>query len=71
MYGRIRGERERERESKMAELVHTGVDGADLQLNLSAFLLFGSKFPYLYNIPGAHANSRGHISFSLPPTQRT
>ena len=45
--------------------VYTGEEGTDLLWSLSAFLLFGSKFTWLYNISDAHAKSRGHISSNL------
>ena len=44
-------ERERERKSKTAELAHTGAGGTDLPWDLSASLLFVSKYLQLYNIP--------------------
>ena len=57
----------------MVEMYTHGADGRDILLTAYLFvLLFGSKFPGLYNILDAHANSppacrlhvtHGHTSF--------
>ena len=52
----------------MAQLAHTGADCTDFLWKLSAFLSFGSKSPWLYNIPDAHANSHDHIFSNLTLT---
>ena len=39
--------------------------------SMNHFPLVGSKSSWLYNIPDAHENVRGHIFFSLAPTQCT
>ncbi len=41
---------------------HRRADGTDLRWYSSAFLVFGWKAPWLYNILDADANSCGHIS---------
>ena len=45
--------------------IHTGLDDTVLLWNVSAFLLFGLKSLWLYNIPDALTNSHGHLSSIL------
>ena len=51
-------ERVRVRESNIAELYTYWGDRYGSSVNLFAFLIFGSKSPWLYNIPDEYANSR-------------
>ena len=59
-------ERERERESRRGLSCPHRDRGTNLRWNL--FSLGRLKCFRLFNIPDARTNSRGHISFSLPPT---
>ena len=53
--------------SNTAEL-HTQESRFESSVKLFFSLLFGSRSSWLYNIPDAYENSRGHTS-SLPPTK--